>query len=719
MANKHFEEFAQDCANKLASQIEAGKAPWELGGVPAAYPVDAISGKPLQGITALQLMVREKTSGFEDNRWLTPSQIAVLGASVKKGARGVPSVAWNQGLEGEFKPTKIPQTYYNVEQCENFKRPLPELLPIEQQPKAQFEDMCALLGYTNKGSVWESGVSAYVNGRDELILAQRSSYEPGGRDSDKKYELSQLRAALDGIRAITDARVYDNFQGLLESKHTDKETSYFLRENLARAFMQSHIGSKLPRNQNDFTTEEIIEQNKDIADLIRSHPSILFEAAADASKVVNHTIEKSEQKYILVDFERQEVKRLTAAQSRDYVAQELNQLKLSGTILHDPDFRELQTNLHKQGYFNPYQTLTKPLYPDQKSEDSLCRKINHCGFAFVEENRLTKDKENLSYESLNLLNLTHARSPRLGSLTEDAFKQSLIENGIGFTKKQIEEQLNKIDKTAQADTSDALALWDTLSYDRRRGQNDIVTRVSCLVVNYDTNRIEQTTIENAVSSALKLIENWAEKTPTLFDRHRQKLLSQFGKFKEERGDRHLTRNNDLPLFGTIALEKEIALCDQFLNPARSGGNDRNGNVVLRDLDHKGLIICRSAKELLEASSWQETALETQAEAIIQKTGLDVDKAKELCAPRNVQEAQQRFNDFCCAQKTFYSVETVRRQRSEEQTIRQILQGASPEKIQEIKELIKAEIERIAKSSQKNVQKNEVIQPVRTQSGMER
>lgn len=47
MANKHFEEFAQDCANKLASQIEAGKAPWELGGVPAAYPVDAISGKPL------------------------------------------------------------------------------------------------------------------------------------------------------------------------------------------------------------------------------------------------------------------------------------------------------------------------------------------------------------------------------------------------------------------------------------------------------------------------------------------------------------------------------------------------------------------------------------------------------------------------------------------------------------------------------------------------
>lgn len=719
MANKHFEEFAQDCANKLASQIEAGKAPWELGGVPAAYPVDAINGKPLEGITALQLLVREKTSGFEDNRWLTPSQIAVLGASVKKGARGVPSVCWNQGLNGEFKPTKIPQTYYNVEQCENFKRPLPELLPIEQQPKAQFEDMCALLGYTNKGSTWASGLSAYVNGRNELVLAQGSSYESGGRDSDKKYELSRLRAALDGIRAITDARIYDNFHVFLESKNSEKETSYFLRENLARTFMQSHIGSKFPRNQNDFTPEEIIEQNKDIADLIRAHPSILFEAAADASKVVNRTIEKSEQKYILVDFERQEVKRLTASQCRDYVAQELNQLKLPGTILNDPDFRELQTNLHKQGYFNPYQILSKPLYPDQKPEDSLCRKINHCGFAFTEENRLSKDKEYLSFEGLNLLNLTHARSPRLGSLTEDAFEQSLTESGLGISKKQIEEQLNKFDKTSQPDASAAMELWDTLSYDRRKEQNDIVTRVSCLVVNFDTNRIEQTTIENAVSNSLNLIENWAAKTPILSDSLRKKLLNQFGKFKEESVDRNLNLNNDLPLFGASDTEKEIALCDQFLNPARSGGSDRNGNIVLRDLDHKGLIICRSVKELLEATSWQGKALGVQAEAIIHKAGLNVAKAKELCAPRNAQEARQRFNDFCCAQKTFYSVETARRQRSEEQSIRQILQGATPEKIQEIKELIKAEIEKVSQSNRKEIPKNEVSKQVRQQSGMER
>ena len=29
MAAKHFDEYAQDCADKLAEQIEAGRAPWD------------------------------------------------------------------------------------------------------------------------------------------------------------------------------------------------------------------------------------------------------------------------------------------------------------------------------------------------------------------------------------------------------------------------------------------------------------------------------------------------------------------------------------------------------------------------------------------------------------------------------------------------------------------------------------------------------------------
>lgn len=707
MANKHFEAFARDSADKLASQIEAGNAPWELGGLPAEYPVDAISGKPFEGITALQLIAREKSSRFEDNRWLTPSQLAALGGNVKKEARGVPSIVWNQGLNGELKPTQIPQTYFNVEQCENFKRPLPELLPIEQRPKAQMEDMCALLGY--KKTLLEGRKSAYVTGGNNLCLADLS-WNPN-----RNYGTEQLDNTLDGIRAITEARIYDEYHALLEKRGSEKETSYFLRESLARVFMQSHIGSKLPRNQDYYTKEEVEEQNKKIAELIRNHPNILFESAADASKVVNRIMEQSEQRYIFVDFEREEVKRLTASQCREYAIKELNKLSSFGRL--NPDFQDLQTALNKRGYFNPYQVLTDFLDPTVSLEDSsLCRSINHSGFAFIEEYGLAKD-EKLSFEAQNLLFLTHARSSRLGKLTEEAIEQCLVEKAeVNLHPQWLKEQQKIFSERAEVpDISDALDLWETLYYDRRRDKNDIVMRASCLVVNFDTNRIEVSSIEKAVEDSLNLIESWSSKVPVLSDNLRDKLTYQFEKFIYDRKEQAQLSGSDDPYFKAFNTEKAAALCDQFLNPARSGGDARNGNIVLRDLDHKGLIICRSAKELLEASSWQGKALGAQAEAIIQKIGLDVNKAKELCEPRNVQEARQRFNDFCCAQKTFYSIETSRRQRSEEQTIKQILEGASPEKIQEVKELIKAEIEKVSRNNQKEILKmnsHEELTPVK-------
>lgn len=715
MANKHFEEFARDSADKLASQIEAGNAPWELGGLPAEYPVDAISGKPFEGITALQLIAREKSSRFEDNRWLTPSQLAALGGNVKKGARGVPSIAWNQGLNGELNPTKIPQTYFNVEQCENFKRPLPELLPIEQRPKAQMEDMCALLGYRNKGSLLESRRSAYVTGNNNLILANSSL------SSNRNYGTEQLHNALDGIRAITEARIYDKYHSLLENRGSEKETSYFLRENLARVFMQSHIGSKLPRNQDYYTKEEVEEQNEEIAELIRSHPNALFEAAADASKVVNRVMEQSEQRYIFVDFEREEVKRLTASQCRDYAVNELNKLSLSGAARFNPDFQDLQPILNKRGYFNPYQVLSEPFDPTVSDrEHSLCRTSDHCGFAFTEEYRLTKDKKELSFESQNLLRLAHARSARLGKLTEEAFEQCLNEKGVENPKLWLKEQQEVFSKRKDVpDISEALQLWDSLSYERRLGQKGSVSLKNCWVVNFDTNRIDVSSIEKAVEDSLNLIESWRSKVPVLSDNLRDKLTYQFEKFIYDRKEQAQLSGSDDLYFKAFNTEKAAALCDQFLNPARSGGDARNGNIVLRDLDHKGIVICRSPKELLEVSSWQGEKLREQTEALFEQAGFDVDKTKELFAPKSRQEAQQRFNDFCGAQKTFYSIETARRQKSEQESIKQILQGATPERIQEIKELIKAEIEKVSRNNQKEILKHEVPKQVIKTSGPER
>ena len=66
MEKTSFEKLAEDVSSKFADLIEAGKAPWSMGGSIPEYPVDAISGKPLAGITALQLLMKEKSAGFSD-----------------------------------------------------------------------------------------------------------------------------------------------------------------------------------------------------------------------------------------------------------------------------------------------------------------------------------------------------------------------------------------------------------------------------------------------------------------------------------------------------------------------------------------------------------------------------------------------------------------------------------------------------------------------------
>lgn len=716
MANKHFEEFAQDCANKLASQIEAGKAPWSLGGSIPEYPVDAISGKPLEGITALQLLVREKTSGFEDNRWLTRTQIAALGGCLKKGARGVPSIVWNLSGEGKLKPTKLPETYFNVEQCDGLSKLAPPD-KIEHQPESLLDDLCLSMGLkqTTDYDSYIRTFPAFVSKNRELVFGSNTFYDPSGKNSSKE----RLNRALDGLRAVSDELSHRQWQQFTSKNDSigrsadDYADEFALRSRLAQTFMQPYAGNKLPITDKDM--EET--NNKNIAALIRKQPSVLFEACADISKTVNQAIEKSERSYILLDFERQEVKLLKAGQCRDYVAREINNLKLPGSVTSVKDFQDLQEELCKKGYFDPYRTLQPLLNPNcSESYKKLCDQINHCGFAFV-ENRPLESKE-LPFDVQNLLILAHARSPRMGELTEQAVSQSRIaEDVFGSKQKWLKEQQEILSKGQHVPTAEeVMKLWDRIAYNRRVPHELPVNLNQVWLVDFDKNSVGPVPTEKAINQSLALIEKWTQKISRSADNLRSNLFYQYRSFTEERSQR---QSVEAPFLKALDADKDISFCDRFLNPARSGENARLGNIVLRDLDHKGLVLCRSKKELLEVTSWQGKELTAQSENLLKKAGLNIEQVKENCKPQTDMQAQQSFNDFCCAQKTFYSVETARRQRSEEQSIRQILQGATPEKIQEIKELIKAEIEKVSQSNRKEIPKNEVSKQVRQQSGMER
>lgn len=688
--------IAQDCADKLADQIEAGKAPWSLGGTPAEYPVDALSGKPLEGITALQLIVREKSSGFKDNRWLTPPQIAALGGSVKKGARGVPSIVWDQTPDGELKPTKIPETYFNVEQCENLNR-LPPFTEIKHDPEALLSDLCSSLGLTEKHTFSFSG-PAFVSVNRELIFSSSNFYDPSG----KNYQKERLNQALDGLLALSNAINHRRCKDTLDRSENDYANKYALRQRLAHTFMQSHAGGKLPIHDKDVERTD----NINLARLIRKHPSVLFEACSDISKIVNRRIENSERSYIFLDFERQDAKILKAGQVRDYVAQELRSLNLSGSVLADPKLRELQQNLNARGHFKPYQTLhsLNPACIDQDQDKMLCTLLNHCGFSF-RENVSPKDRTD-NYGVQTLLHLAHARSPLMGKRTEETLAESLIVPD--FNRQQwLKEQQEKLSKRDDLpDISKVTELWDDIAYRKRQisSQKTQVSLNNCWLVDFEKNRIDVLPTEKAVEQCLELMEKWHEKTPLSAGPARGDLSYQYEKLLDERKERPST---DAPFIKAIESNKDADICDRFLSPARSG--DGEGNIVLRDLGHRGLVICRSVKELLEVTSWQGEELTAQVNDLFTKAGMDFNRTKEICKPKTELEAQQNFTDFCAAQKTRYAVESARREKAEKAALKDAMSRMSPQTMEEVKKNICTALGRMTertKTPQQTVQKTQ-------------
>lgn len=400
MEKTSFEKLAEDVSSKFADLIEAGKAPWSMGGSIPEYPVDAISGKPLAGITALQLLMKEKSAGFSDNRWLTEPQIAALGGKISKGARGIPSVVWTETTAGKQTQTKIPTTYYNVEQCENLSR-LPPHSPYNHNPRDLMSDIC--IGFGIKPEQEFGNPSAYVNKKRELILGDSSVYDPSG----KNYDKERLNSALDGIRAVTNFVNYQKHQDF--AKQPEDANELALREKLARTFMQSYAGNRFPILDKDAEQAE----NKNLADFIRKHPASLFTSAADASRLVDRIMEISERSYILFDYERQDAFILKAGECRSYLAKEFSKLSLSGTLLNNGEVRELKDSLFKQGYFSPYSCNINILNP--VAEKNLCSQLNHCGFQFVEN----RNRDNfLSPYDADILLAAQSRSATMAERAE-------------------------------------------------------------------------------------------------------------------------------------------------------------------------------------------------------------------------------------------------------------------------------------------------------------
>ena len=703
MEKTSFEKLAEDVSSKFADLIEAGKTPWSMGGSIPEYPVDAISGKPLAGITALQLLMKEKSAGFSDNRWLTEPQIAALGGKISKGARGIPSVVWTETTEGKQTQTKIPTTYYNVEQCENLSR-LPPLSPYNHTPRDLMSDIC--IGFGIKPEQEFGNPSAYVNKKRELILGDSSVYDPSG----KNYDKERLNAALDGIRALTNFVNYQKHQDF--AKQPEDANELALREKLARTFMQSYAGNRFPILDKDAEQAE----NKNLADFIRKHPASLFTSAADASRLVDRIMEISERSYILFDYERQDAFILKAGECRSYLAKEFSKLSFSGTLLSDSGVRELKDSLFKQGYFSPYSCNINILNP--VAEKNLCSQLNHCGFQFVEN----RNRDNfLSPYDADILLAAQSRSAMMGERAQKAILESAIPPDP-YKKGWLETKISdrQLSQDENAFVAAANKTWNEIAYRRRTADKDFFSLKHCWVVDFDADTVRKATLKDAVGKAADMADTWMEKDHNYGSSVRSPIREACRELFNAQKDS--SEYDDM--FGRVKAEKELSFCDRILNPARD--SDGRGNIVLRDLNHKGLVICSDPRTLPEVCSWGPETLKAQCAEVLKKEGLSFEAIETLGKNEPDYKKQEHFNDFCNAQKTFYSIESKRRETEELNLMRKTFSDPSPEKVEAIKAAAREQIRAMRLSPKLDLQRGMTQQSSvsdreanRTQQALER
>lgn len=700
MEKNSFEKLSAEVAAKFADLVEAGKAPWSMGGSVPEYPVDAVSGKPMAGITALQLIMKEKSAGFSDNRWLTEPQIAALGGSIIKGARGIPSVSWVESTTGELKQSKIPTTYYNVEQCENLSR-LPPYCPYIHNPQGLLEDTC--LAFDLKTKHEYGNPSAYVNIKNELILGDSSVYDPSG----KNYDKERLNEALDGIRAITKFFNYRKHQDF--SKQPEGVNEFVLREKLALTFMQSYAGSKLPIHDKDVEQTD----NKLIADLIRKQPSSLFCAAADASRMVNRIMKISERSYILFDYERQDAFIFKAGECRSYLAKEFSKLNISGSLLNDSEVRAFKDSLSTQGYFSPHSS-TGILNP--AVEKNLCSRLNHYGFNFVDN----QNRENLlSHDCAAKLLAAQSRSALMGERTQKAILESDIPPA--FDKKDwLETKINdyQLSQNENPFVVAAGKTWNEIAYQRRVADKDFFSLKHCWAVNFDTDTVKKLTLKDAIGQAADMAAAWMEKDKNYGSSAGNSIRAVCQELFSSRETSSVYDD----LFGRVKAEQELACCDQILSPARD--SDGRGNIALRSLNHRGLVICSDPRALPEVCSWGSESLKVQCSEVLKNEGLSFEAIEALRNNEPNYKKQERFNDFCNAQKTFYSIESKRREAEELKLMRKAFADPTPEKLDAIKAAAREQISSMRNSS-RQMQAASKQAPAseheikRTASGMER
>ena len=304
--------LAEEVASRLIEQLENGTAPWQKpwNGV-ISRPHNPLTASQYSGANWLFLQMAAEMQGFSDPRWMTFKQITEAGGHVKKGSRGVPCLYWaDKWLDAEGKPLSakevrelppesrqrilIPCRFvvFNAEQTEGLNIPEWKAPEVTWDPNERAE---RILKTSNAVINHKFGNAAFYSpSTDSITLPERGQFANASDYYDTAlHELGHWTGH--------ESRLNRDLSGRSGTPDYAKEE---LRAEIASMMLASEIG--LPHN-----TQQHAAYVASWIKVLKEDPTEIIRASADAQKITDFVKNLEQERYYVVDYEKNAVLRLT------------------------------------------------------------------------------------------------------------------------------------------------------------------------------------------------------------------------------------------------------------------------------------------------------------------------------------------------------------------------------------------------------------------------
>ena len=303
--------LAEEVSSRLIEQLENDTAPWQKpwNGV-ISRPHNPLTESQYSGANWLFLQMAAEMQGFSDPRWMTFKQITEAGGHVKKGSRGVPCLYWaDKWLDAEGKPLSakevreqppesrqrilIPCRFvvFNAEQTEGLNLPEWKAPEVTWDPNERAEK---ILKASNAVINHKFGNAAFYSpSTDSITLPERGQFAKASDYYDTAlHELGHWTGH--------ESRLNRDLSGRFGTPDYAKEE---LRAEIASMMLASEIG--LPH-----TTQQHAAYVASWIKVLKEDPTEIIRASADAQKITDFVKNLEQERYYVVDYEKNAVLRL-------------------------------------------------------------------------------------------------------------------------------------------------------------------------------------------------------------------------------------------------------------------------------------------------------------------------------------------------------------------------------------------------------------------------